>query len=398
MPLTPQIIAVRYAVVLTALTVLCSMRKAGVYGRGLASTDLAWVLLGATIAVSGCAHGEIESIMTGLWTAICVPIVFGRILPCVLGQQGLPILAVSLVVSGLSYVAYSLLFYPLALPYMGATGNPNEMGLLATGIAVGLISILVAIRGRKQPFIRSVLAIALLASLVLAVASGSRTSCISIVFGSVVAILASCRALLRRPVRLFIYVAVCGIVLWAVLPIIADSGADVMAGLLLKFDKSSKLSGRDDIWSKTWRDMTLIGNGRDYFKDEVGISAHNSTVEMLGSYGPGAALSVVAVALASLHSTFLFYRRNRRRMAHALTPLLLTLSFWTLSCGEAMLGPLGGALNIAFLVATGISATLPGHTSRFCISAQTWGRSKDTRVVFPNLSAESLGYPVDARR
>lgn len=361
--LMPTTVRVRYAGIALSIAFILMMKR-GAYGRGVAFSDLSWMLCGGAILFSACVQADPESAAVGLWTMAVVPLLFGRMIPCALGRKGVLILALAILGAGLPYLLSSLLLHPLTFPYMGVLPNPNSMGVLAGGMDVALIALLVAAGKNKKRLFALVLTVAVVFTSLLVVASGSRTSCLAVAVSAVVAIASRARALIGTPLRFIKTALALGVLIIIVRPMIEDSGAKAVAGILVKFETSSKLSERDEIWSKTWQDMSLLGNGRGYFDDEFGVGAHNSIVEMLGKYGLFAALGILLVCISSLYSTFCYYRSARGSDAHALTPFLIALSFWILASGETMAGPLGGAFNCLFLVSSGVANVLPGHRAR----------------------------------
>src|SRR5882724_4403418 len=102
-PIAQETIFARYAVVFSALAVLCLIRRTTHFG-GLAPTHLAWVGFGLAVTVSSCVAADAESIAIGVWMMIAVPLIFGRALPCVLGRQGIPLLVTALIAAGLPYI------------------------------------------------------------------------------------------------------------------------------------------------------------------------------------------------------------------------------------------------------------------------------------------------------
>src|SRR4051794_27131276 len=105
-PLAQETIFARYAVVFSALALLCFSRRTAQFG-GLSSTHLAWAGFGLAVLVSGCFAADPESISIGIWMMIAVPLLFGRMLPAVLGRQGIPLLVTALILAGLPYIVYS---------------------------------------------------------------------------------------------------------------------------------------------------------------------------------------------------------------------------------------------------------------------------------------------------
>jgi hypothetical protein len=342
---------------------------------------MAWISYGAAVTLSGCINGDLKSIATGLWMMIGVRMIFGRALPRVLGRQGIPVLAAALVTAGLPYLVYSVLFCPMEFPFRGAAANPNSLGVISAGMTTGLIAMVVASQKSKRSWLRLMLTLASLTTSAFVIASGSRTSSVAVASVALVAVSSICSAGLRRPGRLLGIVLACAVGAVIIWVITEGQTPDSVASILAKFNnpRASMLNHRDDIWSMVWADMTMLGHGLDY--NQEGDSAHNSIVEALGNYGLLAALAAIAIAVSSTYAVFLYYLRNRHTEAHALTPALIAVCFWTLSLGEGMMAALGGAINLSFFLAIGLigSSTLradrTGGACKMPSLAAPWWRS-----------------------
>ena len=362
-PLTTQTIYIRYAVVCAALALLCLHRRSA-YASGVDSTHLAWIAFGAAVTLSACVAGDKISIATGLWMMMVVPMLFGRALPAVLGRRGVSLVVAALITSALPYILYSVWTCPIEYPYMGATANPNSLGVIAAGTATGLVAVVVATLKRRQPWLRLMAILAIVAAIALVIVSGSRTSLFAVFLVALVAAFASYPVLMRHRVRLLGFVLAFAIAATGALMITGGEAPEAVVNIIGKFEnpRASALNHRNDIWSSVWDEMTILGHGRDYFANEIGTTAHNSTIQMLGEYGILAALGAIAIAVLSLLAAVRYYRRNRGREEHALTPVLVVVCFWTMTCGEGMMAPIGGAINLSFLILVGLASShAPGR-------------------------------------
>ena len=358
-PIPQQILILRYAVVLTAIAALLSFKRSA-RTSGIQVTHLSWIGFGALASLSGFAHADLTSIGTGLWMMTAVPLLFGWVLPRVLGTQGIKIVVVAIIGAGLPYILCSFAMYPIRAPYAGVTANPNSMGVIAAGTTTALIAVLVATLKSERPWLRLIVTVSAVASGALVIASSSRTSFFAVVCAALVAAGACWPILFRRPGRMLALAFACLLGLTAVLFFGGGQSPEV-SHFVAKFENphATVLSNRDDIWSTVWSQTTVLGHGSQYFQTEVGSAAHNSFVEMLGTYGILGAFGLIAVALSSLYATFQYYLRNRSREPYALSPLLIAVCFWTLASGEGMVAPLGGAVNLAFFLMAGLTTLLP---------------------------------------
>ena len=358
-PIPEQILILRYAVVLTAIAALLSFKRSA-RTSGIQVTHLSWIGFGALALLSGFAQADLTSIGTGIWMMTAVPILFGWALPRVLGSQGIKILVKATIGAGLPYILYSLAVRPIGFPYMGVTANPNSMGVIAAGTTTALIAVLVATLKSKQPWLRLIVTVSALTSGALVIASGSRTSFFAVACSGLVAAGACYPILFRRPGRVLAF-ALAGLLGLTTILLTVGGQALEVHQFIAKFNnpRANVLNYRDDIWVVVWEQRSVLGHGSKYFQTEVGVAAHNSVIEMLGTYGVLAATGLIVVALSSLYATFHYYLRNRGREPYALSPLLIAVCFWTLAGGEGMVAPLGGAVNLAFFLMVGLTTLLP---------------------------------------
>jgi O-antigen ligase len=377
-PLDTRTIYIRYALILASITVLL-LQPRRIGRQQVRAIDRSWIFLGAAIVVSAVIQGDADSIATGVWIMIAIPFIFGRAIPRVLGRNGLSTISIALAVAAAGYVGYSVAHYQFTLPYLGVTTNPNSMGLLAATLCLAILSLLCAVRKISSRVMPILLMSVLVGSAWILVMTISRTSCIAVGVAVMIAVVAWARDHLRTPRRAVLAAVIAVAAINPVGAMLSNSGAETIAVFAAKTDKASTLNDRDDIWMKTWNEMRLFGRGREYFAQTFGMSAHNSLVEMLGKYGPFAAIALACVALSSMSAAFQYYIKYRHTNHHALTPLIITVGFWTLACGEAMLGPLGGAINLSFFMVNGFA--LSGLSERDVESAGSNQRRTNTRRI-----------------
>jgi O-antigen ligase len=129
---------------------------------------------------------------------------------------------------------------------------------------------------------------------------------------------------------------------------------DILWYALEQLDKKEGLSGREDIWIKTFADMRLLGNGNDYFESNFGLGAHNSIITALGVNGVIAALLMSVLAIFSLFYAYVYFKNSSKKDDYAIAPLIINICFWILSMGEGMFGSLGTAITIAYVLSLGI--------------------------------------------
>lgn len=108
----------------------------------------------------------------------------------------------------------------------------------------------------------------------------------------------------------------------------------IEANILSKFERKSgaTFSGRDAIWSETINRVGFFGGGSDFFVETVGISSHNTFLQILGNFGWIPMILFVFFLLYALYKSVKLYFKDDGKYKY-ITPLMLT-AFFTLSMGE----------------------------------------------------------------
>jgi len=361
-PLDPTLAMARFVLIGGGLFALFPFLPSGIARFrttvGGATSIFLWLLFGVLCLISSVVTYDTVRATGGvLWMLIGVPIIFFIGLPAVLGENAGKLVVLGLFVSHSLYIAISFYIYPeLRFEYKGLFGHPNEMGMTAAVLALCCLAWIVE-RAESGTFTRnSIVALTTLfaANCVLVVASGSRTSLLAVLVTTAAAAFFCSRSLPRR--RLFPTISVTLVALLlgvAFLPDLsfAQKTWDKHMQRLIKGDVLSK---RDEIWEKTIDDLHFWGNGGEYFSEDIGVSAHNSLMQIMGERGPVAALIMACFAVLGLVRAFERALRRVPRRKFGATPALVSICFWTLSTGEGLFGSLGTGITLAYLVSVGV--------------------------------------------
>lgn len=362
----PRILQLRYVTVALSLGVLILVvLKDGFIPFRMSTTSFMYLLVWSAFAffviLSGIWHTELSAILTGVWFFVGVPIIFKIMMPQLRSRLPLNgIVAWSLMLGHIPYIVVSLLMFPVTdRRYSGIFANPNQLGMVGVMVASGALVILVAgqLQGHR---LRSVVlpGLALVASVVVVLLSGSRTSMLAIAAMAAVAGIHYLWALRAnvRPILPSIAVAA------FVLPLGIYFGYPQVEHLLqpmierftaITIGEILIFSGREKIWEGTIRDAALFGHGSGYFMETFQRGPHNSFIAILGEFGIPATLFLVIYATIGLLWAYR-YSRYFPGDPYAHGPLVILVGFWVLSLGEEMFGRLGRGITLAAFISTGL--------------------------------------------
>lgn len=313
-----------------------------------------WCSFAFVCILSALANGDSITTLSGMaWILFGVPLLLFTALPNVLKRTHGTFVIWCMLLGHLPYLVLSAArVEEYRSMFAGIMMHANCLGMIATIEYVCAVSLL-TMTSRRASRWRAAFLLALAAlALAMLFLSASRTSALSAAITTV--LIAACRSGRRGKAILIVVLMLVPVVYF-----VFDSmgNGSLLSGLWLKNEKTlfhgDLLSKRDRIWEKTLEDTQPLGNGDRYFTDEVGISAHNSLIHVLGQRGPFAAVLVVCFAGVSFIAAFRHFRANRDTDPSAMWPLVISCVFWTVSQGEAVLGSLGNGLTLAYLLSCG---------------------------------------------
>ena len=355
-PLDPSIIRLRYVMVGASLLtlVLMSGLKRLTFSSKPLPILLLWSLFSLTLVASGIANNDSSIVRDGFWFMLGVNLIFFNALPKLMKEQANLLLGLALFLGISPYIVISLVSYPLTiLRYKGIFSNSNQLGLIGTTLAAGILIIFSGALLAKKSFSHILLIISLfMGTLYLIICANARTSIIAVCTMFLLVIYQS----LSRPEFLYKLGLIFTFIFSTTLVVNSVQINGFLNELSQIFgDKIDRgVSGRDDIWKQTLKDSSLLGNGRDYFELNFGLGGHNSLIEIIGQNGIIAAYLLIGFAVASFYYAYRYFKSCEKEDNYAIAPLIITVGFWVSSMGEGMFGSLGNAMTLAYMISVGI--------------------------------------------
>ncbi|AHV96158.1 O-antigen ligase family protein [Paenibacillus sabinae] len=254
----------------------------------------------------------------------------------------LPIIILPIIISGVNTIPYRGIFY-----------NPNSFGSVVSVVFVTLLSIVISKIERiitkrtdkrgKRNLVFHLLSMFLLFFLV--ILSGSRTSTLaaglSVIAGALFLTLRLIKArkfwssLIKTTFFSFL-----GAVVLYFLARFTPFYNYLYLNILYKFERKSMhgdvLDERGFVWARTLKEAGLWGRGSAYFSKEVGVTAHNTFINILGETGWVSLLIFIAFLILISIASFK-YAISEIDDQYKYLPLLLLICFLFSSIGENML-------------------------------------------------------------
>lgn len=356
MPLDPAILKLRYVMVGASILILLLMsglNKLNFSSKALPIL-LLWILFSLALVASGIANNDSSVVRDGFWLMLGTNLIFFYAIPNLMKEQANLLLGLALFLGNVPYIVTSLVSHPLTtLRYKGVFANSNQMGLIGTTVAAGILIMLSgALSAKKSSSYVWAIILLLLINFYVILCANSRTSILAFcaMFGLFLYQFLSNPAVLYKIGTIFIVIFSCTAVI----------STEQINGVLKEVDEilgdkvQGGLSGRDDIWKQTLNDSTLLGYGSDYFEFNFGMGGHNSMIEILGQNGIIAAYFLIFFAVASFYYAYRYFKNYAKKDRCAIAPLIIAACFWILSMGEGMFGSLGTGMTLAYMISVGI--------------------------------------------
>lgn len=356
LPIDPAILRIRYFVVGMDFIFLLVMAKFDIWGIPTKPVPLFlfWSLFTLVSIISGISNNDFTSVRDGLWLMLGVPLIFFKILPKLMDENANFIIALSLFIGLFPYIFMSLLLHPLSQSssniYSGVFPNSNQLGFTCAAMGSGILILLIGSLYKPPNIWCFAFLFLWLFSLMMILVANARTSLIG--FAAMSAILPL--KLLQKP-QLLIGIIISIITTFS-LTTIGSNGQQTEEILqqITNIQKKEALSGREEIWSKTISDMSLLGHGTNYFDLNFGLGGHNSIIIALGSNGLMAAYFMIGFMIASFYYSYDYFRKYDKQEPYACGPFVITTGFWFLAMGEGMFGSLGNAMTMAYMLSLGV--------------------------------------------
>jgi len=264
------------------------------------------------------------------------------------------ILVYSVLISHIPIVLFPLIINGFdTMPYKGIFYNPNSFGSILATIFVILLAAILGnleniIKGASKKLDRlSILFLGamLIYTLYLISLSSSRTSFLSAIISLFVGIAflmwhlikeKKIVSLLKRGV-IFI---VGSTIFYILINKFTALDKALYSSIFYKFEMSTHqdggvLSGRGNIWVEAISNAGFFGKGKGFFS-EIGYGAHNTFISIIGNYG-WIPLILFFLFLIILFYYCVSYAISNTSDIYKYLPLLMCISFLTMSMGEEMI-------------------------------------------------------------
>lgn len=353
----------RYLLSGASLAVLFAMTNFGVpyiwkIPRRSGLIVLTWVTFAVMTFASGIFNQDVHTLFEAIRYTCISLLLLMLSLPKIQYPESSKFLIVAMLVGGIPYLVWSVLTHPLTYPYAGVFANPNAMGVLSAMLASAAFTLLVGSSARKGQWHSLVFLFLVVIFLGFIMLSGSRASlaAFATMFAVMVLRLIQKGSLEFLLCRILLPIILIGVV--AIVPL-GHVFSQFWSGIIIKIETyihaDNPLSGRTEIWQRTFEDMRWLGNGSNYFASRVGKGPHNSIISVLGRTGFLSAVPVLIFAVASVGYAYQYATRAKSSDAFADGPLIIIVGFWSLGMAEALLAPLGQGITVAAFVAVGIT-------------------------------------------
>jgi hypothetical protein len=356
LPIDPVILRIRYLVVGIDFIFLLVMAKFNMWDIPTKPVPLFlfWSLFTLVSIISGISNNDLTSVRDGLWLMLGVPLIFFKTLPKLMGENANFIIGLSLFLGLFPYIFMSLVLHPLTQSssniYSGVFPNSNQLGFTCAAMGSGILILLIGSLYKPLNIWCFAFLFLWLFSLMMILVANARTSLIGFAAMSAILLL----KLLQKP-QLLIRIIISVITVISLITIgLSGQQTEGILQQITNIHKKEALSGREEIWSKTISDMSLLGHGTNYFDLNFGLGGHNSIIIALGSNGLIAAYFMIGFMVASFYYSYEYFRKYDKQEPYAGGPFVITTGFWFLAMGEGMFGSLGNAMTMAYMLSLGV--------------------------------------------
>jgi hypothetical protein len=357
-PLDPTINILRFTVigiVLVFFAIISGSELLNIPTKPFPLTFL-WTAYSLVFILSGFANNDLTTLRDGFWFMIAVPMIFFNALPKLMKKSANILITLGLLLGVSPYIISSWVLQPVwqsdSRIYSGIFPNSNQLGFTAAALSSSLFVLAIGcLFSEKNSFQSLLVNTSLAACLITIMLSNARTSLITF---AVMSLLMFWK-LFQSTRNIAIAVSAIGVIGAAILGISAQN--PWLFERIGEIQEKEALSGRDDIWLKTFVDLKLLGNGEKYFESNFNLGAHNTIVHIAGVNGSIAAILMVSFALVSFYYAVMYFIKYSQNDRYAIAPLVFMVCFWTLSMGEGMFGSLGNAMTLAYMLSIGVIMT-----------------------------------------
>lgn len=304
-----------------------------------------WIIFSCSILISIAINNG--QFFLGIATLFIVPIIYFILIPNILGRNTINVFLNSFIFSNLFISLYCIVSKPIIYPYQGIFSNPNSMGLVGLFLAIGMSIKLDYFLEENNKFKVISGIILLLFPIGIIILTGSRTSLLVSIISILYIVIPKkidSTEFIKRVKVMFIFMSVSIIFL--------VKNPKILEGIVNKIKNSSSLlSGRDYIWLTTINQSKLYGHGQSYFIDNFRLGPHNSTIDILGSFGIISCVLYILVCITVFYKITKYIKKNTSSDSIFLS--VINMTFLITSLTEGIYSPLGNSLVMCWLCCIG---------------------------------------------
>ena len=354
-PLDPAIVTLRLVIIGIVILFFAIISGPEIWNMPTkpAPLNFLWVSFSFVMILSGIANNDLITLRDGFWFMIAIPLIFFNIIPKLMQKSANILITLGLLLGLSPYIFASLIFHPVwqsdSKIYSGIFPNSNQLGFTVTVLSSSLFILTIGfLSAHKKSFQSFVVNTSLVTCFTIVLLSNARTAIIAFLTMSLLLFWR-----IFQNTRNILITAIFGIVV-SIATFLLSAQNPWLFERVNEIQSKDALSGRDDIWVKTFLDVKLLGNGEQYFETNFSLGAHNTIVHILGVNGPIAAILMIIFAIVSFYYAVLYFKKRAPEDPHAIAPLVFMTCFWTLSMGEGMFGSLGNAMTLAYMLSVGV--------------------------------------------
>lgn len=307
-----------------------------------------WMLFSLFVVISQMINGSIP--FEGLAYLLITTSIFFVVIPLSL-EKSIEIILKAAFLSSTIYLILSVVYCPIVLgkSYYGITYNPNSIGQLSAQAAISSFCLFLNALNHRHKRDLVLYFIFFIFSLLFVIVSNSRTSLLAVIITVLLTILLFL-VLHKIKIRKFLMPSIIFLVLYFL-----KIKKYLEAGILNKMFKyqDNPLTGRTAIWGSVFDELTIFGHGKGYFSGHIEKGAHNSVVEIVGTYGIITGIIILSLFIVSVIVSFKYLFRNRKNK-YSYAPFAIIITFVTLSIAEGMFGVIGKGITIMYFNVLGI--------------------------------------------
>jgi O-antigen ligase len=354
-PLDPAIITLRFAMIGVVLFLFAAVSGSELWNMPTKPIPLTllWAIYSFVVILSGISNNDLMTIRDGFWFLLAIPVIFFNILPKLMKKFANILITLGLLLGVAPYIILSLVLHPVwqsdSRIYSGVFPNSNQLGFTAAVVSSALFVLTIGSLFSKRNSFQSLLVnTSLVICFTVILLSNARTSIISFIVMSLLMFW----KLFQNTRNIVIAAIFSGVV--GLMTLLLSSQSPWLFERIGDIQEKDALSGRDDIWVKTFLDMKILGNGEKYFEKNFELGAHNTIVHITGVNGAIAGIVMVLFAIVSFYYAVMYFIKHYQEDCYAIAPMMFMTCFWTLSMGEGMFGSLGNSMTLAYMLSVGV--------------------------------------------